>query len=72
MDPTRQQPTYFVEATEKGWDDDVCLIRFHAGPPYEDIAFKIVNKKWEYSSRRCGESLVQQVIVQIQPDIKNK
>nr|WJH19564.1 C19orf29 [Euglena gracilis] len=50
--PPRQQPTYFVEATEKGWDDDVCLIRFHAGPPYEDIAFKIVNKKWEYSSRR--------------------
>eukprot|EP00668_Euglena_longa_P014439 GGOE01018429.1.p1 GENE.GGOE01018429.1~~GGOE01018429.1.p1 ORF type:complete len:573 (+),score=236.88 GGOE01018429.1:99-1817(+) len=52
VDPFRQQPTYFVEATEKGWDDDVCLIRFHAGPPYEDIAFKIVNKKWEYSSRR--------------------
>lgn len=37
----------------QGWDDDVCLIRFHAGPPYEDIAFKVVNKKWEYSSRRC-------------------
>ena len=52
VDPGRQQPTYFVEATEKGWDDDVCLIRFHAGPPYEDIAFKIVNKKWEYSNRR--------------------
>jgi len=52
VDPGRQQPTYFVEPTEKGWDDDICLIRFHAGPPYEDIAFKIVNKKWEYQSRR--------------------
>eukprot|EP00050_Salpingoeca_kvevrii_P003985 m.239516 g.239516 ORF g.239516 m.239516 type:complete len:571 (+) comp10919_c1_seq1:448-2160(+) len=25
-----------------------CIIRFHAGPPYEDIAFKIVHRKWEY------------------------
>ena len=22
------------------------IIRFHAGPPYEDIAFKIVNREW--------------------------
>ena len=46
------QPTYFVECTDKGWNDEVALIRFSAGPPYEDIAFKIVNKPWEKSSRR--------------------
>eukprot|EP01012_Entosiphon_sulcatum_P002701 TRINITY_DN10614_c0_g1_i1.p1 TRINITY_DN10614_c0_g1~~TRINITY_DN10614_c0_g1_i1.p1 ORF type:complete len:312 (+),score=79.85 TRINITY_DN10614_c0_g1_i1:465-1400(+) len=51
IDP-QQQPTYYVEPTEKGWKDDVCIIRFHSGPPYEDIAFKIVNKPWEYSTRR--------------------
>jgi hypothetical protein len=26
--------------------------RFSAGPPYEDIAFRIVNKEWEYSHKR--------------------
>eukprot|EP00992_Anisonema_acinus_P008088 TRINITY_DN4162_c0_g1_i2.p1 TRINITY_DN4162_c0_g1~~TRINITY_DN4162_c0_g1_i2.p1 ORF type:complete len:150 (-),score=28.52 TRINITY_DN4162_c0_g1_i2:100-549(-) len=52
LDPSRQEPTYFVEPTEKGWNDDVCIIRFSAGPPYEDIAFKVVNRKWENSIRR--------------------
>ena len=42
-----QQPVYFKEATENGWNDDVCILRFSAGPPYEDIAFKIVNKEWD-------------------------
>jgi hypothetical protein len=29
-----------------------CLLIFHAGPPYEDIAFKILNKEWEYSHKK--------------------
>lgn len=32
-------------------DPDFCILRFSAGPPYEDIAFKIVNKPWESSQR---------------------
>eukprot|EP01060_Flectonema_neradi_P023552 TRINITY_DN3181_c3_g1_i1.p1 TRINITY_DN3181_c3_g1~~TRINITY_DN3181_c3_g1_i1.p1 ORF type:complete len:562 (+),score=143.11 TRINITY_DN3181_c3_g1_i1:44-1729(+) len=47
VDPTKQQPTYFVQPTTKGWKDDVCILRFTAGPPYEDIAFTIVNKEWD-------------------------
>ncbi|XP_037082055.1 LOW QUALITY PROTEIN: cactin-like [Pollicipes pollicipes] len=31
---------------------DFAILRFHVGPPYEDIAFKIVNREWEYSYRR--------------------
>lgn len=31
---------------------DFANLRFHAGPPYEDIAFKIVNREWEYSYKR--------------------
>jgi hypothetical protein len=27
-------------------------LRFIAGPPYEDIAFEIVNAEWEYSYKR--------------------
>jgi len=33
-------------------DPDYQIIRFTAGPPYEDIAFKIVAKEWEYSHKR--------------------
>ncbi|XP_039759539.1 cactin [Pararge aegeria] len=31
---------------------EFAVLRFHAGPPYEDIAFKIVSREWEYSYKR--------------------
>lgn len=43
-------PTYFIE--KDGDSTETCIIRFHAGPPYEDIAFRIVNKEWEYSHKK--------------------
>ncbi|EFJ19424.1 hypothetical protein SELMODRAFT_177683 [Selaginella moellendorffii] len=43
-------PTYAIE--RDGSSGETCLIRFHAGPPYEDIAFRIVNKEWEYSHKK--------------------
>ena len=33
-------------------EDDACLIRFVAGAPYEDVAFRIVDKEWDYSAKR--------------------
>lgn len=33
-------------------EDDTCIIRFTAGPPYEDIAFRIVDREWDYSAKR--------------------
>ncbi|XP_075759409.1 splicing factor Cactin [Pelodiscus sinensis] len=50
----RSTPEYFLEACQD--NKDFATLRFHAGPPYEDIAFKIVNREWEYSHRhgfRC-------------------
>ncbi|XP_007949217.1 cactin [Orycteropus afer afer] len=50
----RATPEYFLEACAD--NRDFAILRFHAGPPYEDIAFKIVNREWEYSHRhgfRC-------------------
>ncbi|XP_059474217.1 splicing factor Cactin isoform X2 [Neocloeon triangulifer] len=43
-------PQYFL--TPCGDNRDFAILRFHAGPPYEDIAFKIVNREWEYSYKR--------------------
>ncbi|KAI8374525.1 mid region of cactin-domain-containing protein [Radiomyces spectabilis] len=42
-------PTYYIEKDPES--PETVLIRFHAGPPYEDIAFRIVNREWEYSHK---------------------
>ncbi|CAG8498306.1 17770_t:CDS:10 [Dentiscutata erythropus] len=47
-------PTYKIER-ESG-NNDTVLIRFVAGPPYEDIAFRIVNREWEYSHKKGFKS----------------
>ncbi|GAB7350815.1 hypothetical protein MBLNU459_g1351t1 [Dothideomycetes sp. NU459] len=33
-------------------EEDTCLIRFIAGPPYEDIAFRVQDREWDYSAKR--------------------
>lgn len=54
-------PTYRIEreggrkrgeSFARAGEDDTCLIRFMAGPPYEDIAFRIVDREWDYSAKR--------------------
>jgi len=45
IDPSKA-PTYFIDKDPES--PDTVLIRFHAGPPYEDIAFRIVNREWEF------------------------
>ena len=37
-------PRYSLHPVEG--NPEQCQIRFSAGPPYEDIAFVIVNKDW--------------------------
>ncbi|KAE8098428.1 hypothetical protein FH972_016494 [Carpinus fangiana] len=43
-------PHYTLE--KDGSNGETCIIRFQSGPPYEDIAFRIVNKEWEYSHKK--------------------
>ncbi|GAB1296955.1 Cactin [Apodemus speciosus] len=50
----RATPEYFLEACED--NPNFAILRFHAGPPYEDITFKIARREWDYSHRhgfRC-------------------
>ena len=58
---TARAPTYRIErehGRKKGQsfapagEEDTCLIRFMSGPPYEDVAFRIVDKEWDYSAKR--------------------
>lgn len=43
-------PTYKI-IKEPG-NDETVILQFTAGPPYEDIAFRIVNREWEFSHKR--------------------
>ena len=42
-------PSYALEPADS---PDFVILRFTAGPPYEDIAFRIVNKEWEVGRKR--------------------
>ncbi|XP_065911758.1 splicing factor Cactin-like isoform X2 [Dysidea avara] len=44
---------------------DFAVLRFHAGPPYEDIGFRIVNREWECSSKRGFRSQFSNNIFQL-------
>ncbi|XWS66779.1 hypothetical protein CRYUN_Cryun05aG0230000 [Craigia yunnanensis] len=50
LDSQRKAPVYAIG--KDGNSLETCIIRFHAGPPYEDIAFWSVNKEWEYSHKK--------------------
>ncbi|KAJ1930016.1 hypothetical protein IWQ60_000680 [Tieghemiomyces parasiticus] len=43
-------PSYVVDKDPTS--DETVILRFSAGPPYEDIAFRIINKDWELLRRR--------------------
>ena len=44
---------------------DTCVIRFRGGPPYEDLAFKIVNREWEHSHKRGFKCRFERGILQL-------
>ncbi|XP_046377955.2 cactin-like [Haliotis rufescens] len=56
-------PEYTVTPCDD--NKDFATLRFHAGPPYEDIAFKIVNREWEYSYKRGFRCQFQNNIFQL-------
>ncbi|KAE8661166.1 Cactin [Hibiscus syriacus] len=56
-------PVYTIE--KDGNSSETCIIRFHAGPPYEDIAFRIVNKEWEYSHKKAFKCTFERGILHV-------
>ncbi|KLT43358.1 hypothetical protein CC85DRAFT_307589 [Cutaneotrichosporon oleaginosum] len=55
-------PTYERVRTA---DEDTELLVFRAGPPYEDVAFRIVRKQWDYSHRRGFRSHFDRGVLQL-------
>ncbi|KAJ1735750.1 hypothetical protein LPJ61_000402 [Coemansia biformis] len=58
-----QAPTYHVEKDPTS--DDTVVLRFSAGPPYEDIAFRIVSREWEYNRRRGFRNTFDRGVLQL-------
>ena len=63
LDITRA-PTYRIirengrrkgETMAPAGEEDTCIIVFSAGKPYEDIAFRVVDRDWDYSARGSVE-----------------
>ncbi|KAJ3052551.1 hypothetical protein HK097_006082 [Rhizophlyctis rosea] len=61
LDKTKA-PTYKLE---KDADPDTSILRFSAGPPYEDIAFRIVNREWEFSHKKGFRSSFDRGVLQL-------
>ncbi|KAH9670698.1 hypothetical protein KPL70_017078 [Citrus sinensis] len=63
-------PTYSFEEDTESTGSQTCIIRFHAGPPYEDIAFGIVNREWEYSSKQGFKCTFERGMLQLHFNFK--
>ena len=61
VDPTKT-PQFFVEPADS---NDFCILRFHAGPPYEDVAFKIINREWNRSRKRGFKSTFERGVLSL-------
>ncbi len=57
---TTKAPTYKIireggrkkgQTMAPAGEEDTCIIRFISGPPYEDVAFRIVDRDWDYSAK---------------------
>jgi hypothetical protein len=55
-------PQFFLEKADS---PEFCILRFHAGPPYEDIAFKIINREWNRSRKRGFRSTFERGVLSL-------
>jgi len=62
-------PKFFVEASDS---PDFAILRFQAGPPYEDVAFKVLNKEWEFGRRAGFKSVFSRGVLQLHFNFKRR
>ncbi|KAG0335902.1 hypothetical protein BG000_007131 [Podila horticola] len=65
-----QAPTY--EIIKEPGTEDTVLIKFRSGPPYEDIAFRIVNREWEHSHKKGYKSVFDRGVLQLHFNFKRQ
>lgn len=55
-------PRYVCEPADT---KEFMILRFTAGPPYEDIAFKIVNREWEFGKKHGFKAVYERGIMHL-------
>ena len=55
-------PQYKIERCNT---PDTCILRFHSGAPYEDIAFKIKNREWDMSEKSGFKNIFEKGILRL-------
>lgn len=60
-------PRYYIEPCDS---NDFVILRFHAGAPYEDIGFKIVNREWDIHRHSGFRSVFEKGILQLHFNFK--
>lgn len=58
-------PEYYIEKDPDSKDGSTCIIRFHAGAPYEDIAFKLVNKNWDTAPKKGFRCMFERCVLHL-------
>ena len=66
LDATKA-PKYVLEGTD---EPEYAVLRFTAGAPYEDLAFKIVNQQWEVDKRAGFKCLFDRGVLQLHFNFK--
>ncbi|GAA5918805.1 hypothetical protein JCM1841_002745 [Sporobolomyces salmonicolor] len=62
IDKTKAPQYRIIKSKE---NPDICTLLFTSGPPYEDLAFTIVNKQWEHSHKRGFRSSFDRGVLQL-------
>ena len=57
-------PTYKILPDPSG-DDSTVILQFCAGAPYEDIAFRIVNKEWDRGPKKGFKNVFDRCMLQL-------
>ena len=59
-------PSYqILPDPDAGGSNDTCLLKFKGGPPYEDLAFRIVAGEWETSHKRGFKCRFERGVLQL-------
>ncbi|KAJ1454766.1 cactus-binding C-terminus of cactin protein-domain-containing protein [Pelagophyceae sp. CCMP2097] len=62
-------PTFTLEKDPAG-GKDFAILRFTASPPYEDVAFKVVNQEWEHGPKKGYRCVFERGILQLHFNFK--
>lgn len=67
---TQKTPTFRLEKDKSSTNDDTAIIRFIAGKPYQDLAFKVENKEWDKDFFHGFKSFFENGILQLHFNFK--